>query len=81
MSNVKNNTEPRTLGPQSQISIRKLNCIMIAKDVLTALLVASTVFAQPDKPRWEPIPICDDCVPRELIVAPGVGIDLTSSYG
>ena len=25
--------------------------------------------------------VCAECVPRELIVAPGVGIDLTSTYG
>jgi hypothetical protein len=25
--------------------------------------------------------ICSDCVPREQIVAPGIGIDLTSTYG
>jgi len=54
---------------------------MIAKDILRTLLLASAVCAQPDKPRFEPTPICDDCVPRELIIAPGIGIDLTSSYG
>src|SRR6266536_1614803 len=26
-------------------------------------------------------PICSGCVPRELIVAPGIGFDLTSTYG
>jgi K+-transporting ATPase A subunit len=25
--------------------------------------------------------ICSGCVPREQIVAPGVGIDLTTTYG
>ena len=25
--------------------------------------------------------ICSDCIPRERIVAPGIGIDLTSTYG
>ncbi|KAH6667942.1 hypothetical protein B0J14DRAFT_642249 [Halenospora varia] len=27
------------------------------------------------------LPVCSECVPREFIVAPGVGIDLTSTYG
>jgi hypothetical protein len=31
----------------------------------------------PGQPRY----ICDECVPRELILAPGIGFDLTSSYG
>jgi len=31
--------------------------------------------------RDEPFPHCNGCVPREKIVAPGIGFDLTTSYG
>lgn len=60
--------------------------------LVLGLLFASTArseFQKPletpveiDKPRWgNPIPTCGSCVPRERIVAPGVGFDLTASYG
>ena len=32
------------------------------------------------RPRFEPLPMCPDCVPREDILAPGIGFDLTTSY-
>lgn len=32
------------------------------------------------RPRFEPLPRCSGCVPREDIVAPAVGFDLTTSY-
>ena len=38
------------------------------------------VAAMGRRPRFEPLPICPDCVPREDILAPGIGFDLTTSY-
>lgn len=32
------------------------------------------------RPRFEPLPMCPDCVPRDDIWAPGIGFDLTISY-
>jgi len=32
------------------------------------------------RPRFEPLPRCPECVPREDIVASGIGFDLTTSY-
>lgn len=38
------------------------------------------VAAMGRRPRFEPLPICPDCVPRKDILAPGIGFDLTTSY-
>lgn len=57
---------------------------MIASYLATVFLLATVRFAhcgKPGKPRWEPLPVCQDCVSPELIIAPGVGFDLTPSYG
>lgn len=35
------------------------------------------VSFQPAPEVW---PVCEDCVPRELIIAPAVGVDLTLTY-
>ncbi|OCK74284.1 hypothetical protein K432DRAFT_409985 [Lepidopterella palustris CBS 459.81] len=34
-----------------------------------------------DRPRFGPLPRCAECVLRESIIAPGVGFDVTPSYG
>jgi len=31
--------------------------------------------------RWGQYPICEDCRDPKLMVAPGIGFDLTHSYG
>ena len=34
------------------------------------------------RPRWgQPIPVCRSCVPRERVVMPGVGFELSVGYG
>ncbi len=48
---------------------------------LSALLCLIThAAAMGRRPRFEPLPICQDCVPRKEILAPGIGFDLTNSY-
>lgn len=48
---------------------------------LPALLFLIThVGATERRPRFEPLPMCPDCVPRKDILAPGIGFDLTTSY-
>ena len=48
---------------------------------LSALICLSDhAAAMGRRPRFEPLPICADCVPREDILAPGIGFDLTNSY-
>jgi hypothetical protein len=54
---------------------------MIGHWVRTTLLLASVPYVACRKPRFEPIKVCGDCIPRETIVAPGIGFDLTTSYG
>ena len=44
------------------------------------LLQNQNVMAKGRRPRFEPLPRCSDCVPPDDIVAPGIGIDLTTSY-
>lgn len=51
----------------------------IAATLIAMLPLSVRTFAQPG--RWDPYPICKDCRSPELIAAPGVGFDLTHSYG
>ena len=44
------------------------------------LLSIVHVAAVGRRPRFEPLPICLDCVPYTEIIAPGIGFDLTTSY-
>ena len=44
------------------------------------LLITHVAAATGRRPRFEPLPMCPDCVPREDILAPGIGFDLTTSY-
>jgi hypothetical protein len=54
---------------------------MIRRWIRTTLLLASVLYATSRKPRFEPLEPCDDCISRDVIVAPGIGFDLTTSYG
>jgi len=48
---------------------------------LPALLCLNRdVLATARRPPFEPLPVCADCVPREDIIAAGIGFDLTTSY-
>jgi hypothetical protein len=47
---------------------------------LALLLLAVFVMAG-RRPRFEPLPECSECVSREDALAPGIGFDLTDSYG
>jgi hypothetical protein len=51
--------------------------------VATVLIAAVTQINCFDGPsaRREPYPICEECRDPELTVAPGIGFDLTHSYG
>jgi hypothetical protein len=61
------------------------------KHSLTILLIGILCSSAAGAPEQKPLVqatypgqtryICDECVPRELILAPGIGFDLTSSYG
>lgn len=46
----------------------------------TLLYLSAHVAAIGRRPRFEPLPMCFDCVSREDILAPGIGFDLTTSY-
>ena len=54
--------------------------------MIPSTLLLITLFTRQDivtagrRPRFEPLHVCPDCVPREDIVAAGVGFDLTTSY-
>ncbi len=48
---------------------------------LLTLLTLSVLATARRRPRFEPLPICSKCVSREDILAPGIGFDLTTSYG
>ena len=58
------------------------NIIMVAHTCpfFALLLTIGHVAATGRRPRFEPLPMCLDCVPYEEIVAPGIGFDLTTSY-
>ena len=45
------------------------------------LFLASTMGFAGQPHRWEPLPKCSQCIARTDILAPGIGIDLTPSYG
>jgi hypothetical protein len=61
------------------------------KHSFTILLISILCSSAAGAPEQKPLAqanypgqtryICDECVPRELILAPGIGFDLTSSYG
>jgi len=55
--------------------------IAVVRTLSTFLCLTSNVAAMGRRPRFEPLPICEVCVPREDILAPGIGFDLTTSYG
>lgn len=46
----------------------------------TLLCLSAHVTAMGRRPRFEPLPMCFDCVSREDILTPDIGIDLTTSY-
>lgn len=48
---------------------------------LSLVLLLGTGLSGQEPGRFEPFPYCVDCVPTDQIVAPGVGFDLTTSYG
>ena len=48
--------------------------------LVTLLLLDLFVEAEGRKSRFEPLPKCPHCVPREDHVSPGIGFDLTFSY-
>ena len=54
--------------------------VLLSYFLSTLLFLSQDVIATARRPRFEPLPICSDCVPPEDIIAPGVGIDLTTSY-
>ena len=58
------------------------NIIMAAHtcSFFALLLTIGHVAATGRRPRFEPLPMCLDCVPYEEIVAHGIGFDLTTSY-
>ena len=48
--------------------------------LLALLCLNQNVVATGRRPRFEPLPVCSDCVPLEDITAAGIGFDLTTSY-
>ncbi|KAH8585747.1 hypothetical protein B0O99DRAFT_706830 [Bisporella sp. PMI_857] len=53
---------------------------MISHRYVFSLLTVSAFAATGRRPRFEPLPPCSECVSVEDIQAPGIGIDLTTSY-
>ena len=54
---------------------------MVYTYTMSALLCLTIpVAATGRRPRFEALPMCSDCVPRENILAPGFGFDLTTAY-
>ena len=47
---------------------------------LSTLLCLSAHVTAGRRPRFEPLPMCLDCVSREDILIPGIGFDLTTAY-
>jgi hypothetical protein len=56
------------------------NMIALRLYTLALLSFDDHAAAQGRRLRFEPFPMCSDCVPREDILVPGVGFDLTTSY-
>lgn len=48
---------------------------------LLAVLVLAVLVTAGRRHRFEPLPECTECVSREDALAPGIGFDLTDSYG
>ena len=46
-----------------------------------AVLLAAVSTAYAGKGRWEPYPVCEQCRSPAQMTAPGIGFDLTPSYG
>jgi hypothetical protein len=48
---------------------------------LSIVLFAFSAHSASQAPFRHPLKTCESCVPAEEITAPGIGFDLTTSYG
>jgi hypothetical protein len=68
-------------GPYSIWASALLEIVQYIYDVPVIYSKSQVVVTNPYNSHSGSFAVCDHCVPRESITAPGLGIDLTSSYG
>jgi len=54
--------------------------MLLSLIALPFLLAMANVQGVGARGRICPLPLCDECIPRYMIYAPGIGFDLTTSY-
>ena len=70
---------------QFQAQVQALAHAIIGVMLILTYFLPALIFLSKDaiagrRPRFEPLPVCSDCVSPDDIIAPGIGIDLTTSY-